>query len=272
MSFSKNMAKLFTNKYFLYFIVFLSVTNILGYLVTNKLNAVLLFVLTSLVTYQFSKNMTVILLIGLIVTNLFMSQYILTEGLENENDTNTALDKISDTDPDIAKAVPIIKDSKTTAEAKSKYESIGSNNADSLNNVDYNKPPEVSPTMDTNNMDLNKVKRDPNEPEGFGEKVSSKNSDKAKGPRLDYAATIEQSYQQLDELLGNDSIKQLTSDTQKLMSQQQNLFNTMNQMVPVLEGAQNMLKGFDIGGLTDSLKGLGSMGNISLPKFGNDKK
>jgi hypothetical protein len=47
------------------------------------------------------------------------------------------------------------------------------------------------------------------------------------------------------------------------MSQQQNLFNTMNQMVPVLEGAQNMLEKFDIGGITNSLnsiKGLGILG------------
>jgi hypothetical protein len=34
----------------------------------------------------------------------------------------------------------------------------------------------------------------------------------------------------------------------------------MNQMVPVLQGAQDMLKGFDISGLTSSLKGASSLG------------
>jgi hypothetical protein len=65
--------------------------------------------------------------------------------------------------------------------------------------------------------------------------------------------------------LGTDSIKQLTTDTQKLMQQQQNLFNTMNQMVPVLEGAQNMLKTFKIDGLTDSLKNIGGLTKMPIP-------
>jgi hypothetical protein len=40
------------------------------------------------------------------------------------------------------------------------------------------------------------------------------------------------------------------------MQQQQTLFNTMNQMVPVLEGAQNMLKGLNMETFTNSLNGL----------------
>jgi hypothetical protein len=115
--------------------------------------------------------------------------------------------------------------------------------------------------VDLNNPDLNK-QTDETAPEGFGEKMSNNKKGKKEehfGPRLDYAATIEQSYQNLDSLLGSDSIKQLTGDTQKLMQQQQNLFNTMNQMVPVLEGAQNMLKGFDMSSLTKSLGGMGAL-------------
>ena len=69
--------------------------------------------------------------------------------------------------------------------------------------------------------------------------------------------------------MGSDSIKQLTGDTQKLMQQQQNLFNTMNQMVPVLEGAQNMLKGFDmdkIGKLANMTSSFGGAGAGAVAK------
>jgi hypothetical protein len=45
------------------------------------------------------------------------------------------------------------------------------------------------------------------------------------------------------------------------MQQQQNLFNTMNQMVPVLEGAQNMLKNMDMKSLTETLSGMGNLGS-----------
>ena len=56
MSFASEAAKLLTNKYFLYFIAFLAVSNIIGYLVTNKLNAVVFFVLVCILSYNFSKN------------------------------------------------------------------------------------------------------------------------------------------------------------------------------------------------------------------------
>jgi hypothetical protein len=124
--------------------------------------------------------------------------------------------------------------------------------------------------MDINNKDLNKKIGTNDEPEGVVQSANIKGkTEEHFGPRLDYASTIEQSYQNLDELLGSDSIKQLSTDTQKLMAQQQNLFNTMNQMAPVLEGATNMLKTFDINALTDSLKMISPMKNapmVSLPK------
>ena len=61
MSVVKESSKLLTNKYFLYFIVFLASTNVLGYMVTNKINAIIFFILVSILTYQFSKNMAVIM-------------------------------------------------------------------------------------------------------------------------------------------------------------------------------------------------------------------
>ena len=94
MSFLTEASKLLTNKYFLYFMVFLAATNILGYLVTNKKNAIIFFALVSILTYQFSKNMAVILLVSVIATNFLMANKKMREGLENETDTTQALSKI----------------------------------------------------------------------------------------------------------------------------------------------------------------------------------
>ena len=90
MSLASEASKLITNKYFLYFMVFLASTNILGYLVTNKMNAVIFFALVSLLTYQFSKNMSVILLVAIIATNFLMANKRIREGLENESTTSTS--------------------------------------------------------------------------------------------------------------------------------------------------------------------------------------
>jgi len=250
MSFASEASKLLTNKYFLYFIVFLSATNVLGYLVTNKLNAVIFFALVSLLSYQFSKNMAVVLLISIIATNFMMSNKMMREGMDNATTTvSGALDKVESIDAEIAENIPMVQSSSSVNEVKEKKQENPVRTALSNNS-----------NVDINNPDLNK-QVDTTSPEGFGEKMSTKKGKNEEhfGPRLDYAATIEQSYQNLDSLLGSDSIKQLTGDTQKLMQQQQNLFNTMNQMVPVLEGAQNMLKGFDMESLTKSLGGISAL-------------
>ena len=56
-------------------------------------------------------------------------------------------------------------------------------------------------------------------------------------------------------MLGSDGIKNLSSDTKKLMGQQQNLFKSMESMTPLLGQAQEMLKTFDLKSLT-GLSGL----------------
>lgn len=249
MSFASEASKLVTNKYFLYFVLFISVTNVLAYLASNKINAVIFFALVSLISYQFSKNMAVVLLIAVISTNFLMANKSLREGLENESSTktsNTESSRISDTDEDIGKAIPIVQGAKNNEDLNAK-----------LTETKEKIKEKAQEVIDTNNAELNTTTEEEDAPEGYtsGSKKNSKTSEHF-GPRLDYAATIEQSYQNLDNLLGSDSIKQLTNDTQKLMQQQQTLFNTMNQMVPVLEGAQDMLKKFNVKGITDSLKGL----------------
>ena len=84
MTFGGRLSKLLTNKYVLYFVVFLAITNILGYLITNKIRPVIYFALISLLTSYFSRNMIVILLVGLLVTNLLVSNNII-EGLSNND-------------------------------------------------------------------------------------------------------------------------------------------------------------------------------------------
>ena len=263
MSFSKEVSKLLTNKYFLYFMVFLASTNMLGYLVTNKLNALIFFALVGLITFQFSKNMAVVLLVAIIATNFLMSTNLIREGLENQSTDNTS--NTSNTNSTTSK-----KDSKMDSSSNDSSNNLTNDSSNNLTTDSSNNLTNDSSNMDINNKDLNKKIGTNDEPEGVVQSANIKGkTEEHFGPRLDYAATIEQSYQNLDELLGSDSIKQLSTDTQKLMAQQQNLFNTMNQMAPVLEGATTMLKTFDIKRLTDSLKMISPMKNApmaSLPK------
>ena len=272
MSFATEASKLLTNKYFLYFMVFLAATNVLGYLVTNKINAVIFFALVSLLTYQFSKNMIVILLVAIIATNFLMANRRMYEGLENQTTENTtpALNQIENKDKDIANAIPLVKNAKQHEQVSSNLQQNENNISNGQNNSLTNEDNSPDKIIDPNNGSYN-IEQGPT---GAGQSVGNKKQKTTNenfGPRLDYAATIEQSYQNLDNILGSDSIMQLTTDTQKLMKQQQNLFNTMNQMVPVLEGAQNMLKGINVGGLADTLKSMTGLTNASIPSVTPNK-
>jgi len=61
---------LFTNKYVLYFIAFLSIVNILGYFINRNYGAITFFVLVAFLTFSFNKNMILVLGISLFATNL----------------------------------------------------------------------------------------------------------------------------------------------------------------------------------------------------------
>jgi hypothetical protein len=179
-------------------------------------------------------------------------------------------------------SLPIVKTAKNNDDAnKQLQDTVSSSTAattakNNMNTVKSNVNQTVSTalsengTVDPNNLTLNKTVEEPNAPEGFGENISNsskkgKNKHDNFGPRLDYAATIEQSYQNLDSLLGSDSIKQLTGDTQKLMQQQMDLAKSMEAMTPLIKGimpmaekAQEMMKSMDNGS-----GGLGSVMEIA---------
>jgi uncharacterized membrane protein YciS (DUF1049 family) len=251
MSLASKASRVLTNKYFLYFIVFLSVTNILGYLVTNKLNAVIFFGLVSLLTYQFSKNMAVVLLVGLITTSLIMSNRIMREGLENASESDK-MEKLGDISPEMKQAAETLDKTDSVEQTKAKLEE---------NKVNANKASIEEPvtTTDINNPDLNKGSGEA-EPEGAGQKLSNNKKvnlgGKTNGPRIDYSATMEEAYNNLDKILGSDGVSKLTQDTQKLMAQQQKLFDTMQNMTPMLQNAKEMLSGFD-------MKSLGNLANLA---------
>ena len=72
MKMPKTLDNLFNNIYFLYFVAFLAVFNVFAYIIMNNFNAIILFILVGYITYLFSKNMAIVLLVALLMTNLFM--------------------------------------------------------------------------------------------------------------------------------------------------------------------------------------------------------
>jgi hypothetical protein len=94
--------------------------------------------------------------------------------------------------------------------------------------------------------------------------MKNKANKKGGSGRIDYASTLEEAYDNLDQILGGDGIKNLTNDTQKLMAKQQELFQSMQAMTPMLTQAKQMLEGFDMKSL-EGLAGIASSFTSSMP-------
>ena len=96
------------------------------------------------------------------------------------------------------------------------------------------------------------MKNNGNEKDEEAPKEKKERSDKAvqekveedfevKPPRIDYAATMEQAYDNLNKMLGEGGMKNLTKDTKGLMDQQKELMQQLKDFAPLMEQAGNML-------------------------------
>jgi hypothetical protein len=235
MNFKRIINKLLENKNFYYTILGLTFLHLIIYAYRGSYKTLTFLALTSIIIYNFNKNPVVVLLVALISTHIFISTRSVYEGLENNNEDKMKneenIDKLKSLDPELADAVDKVnngtinrKNVREIAETKKKYSKI----------------------VDVNNPDMNSENSSSDEPlpESF-------EGGKKGTVRLDHAATIETAYDDLQNILGNDGISKLTDDTKKLMSQQKNLFNVMNELAPAVKETMSMLEGLNVSEITN---------------------
>lgn len=282
MNLASEASKLLTNKYFLYFIAFLAISNVIGYLVTNKLNAVVFFVLVCILAYNFSKNMTVVLIIAIVTTNLMMVNKTMREGFREgaENmdtedtegttttDTATATTTVSDppptpTPPDLSGATEKIQEKKTQIEQTVQKKK---NEHQSKQATTSTTPTTTTTTTET------EVETFAPAGAGYNGKKRGAIGGPAKAARIDYSTTLEQAYDNLDKMLGSGGLNNLSADTEKLMAQQERLFGSVQKFLPLIDKAQNMISSIDMSkinslvGMTEKFGGLAGGTPAPAPK------
>ena len=224
------LSNLLTNKIVLQIIFWLSLTNIVGYLIYGMFDIVVYFVLIGVLVSYFSKNMIIILGAPLFLVNLsVLGKTTFKEGLENKD-----ADKLSDKTDDKSKhTMPIL------------------------------------PVDPLSNATTEHVDTETKEELGKGGFEAGRGKNKGKY-NIDYASTIEDAYDELNNILGSDGIKNLTSDTQNLMKQQKQLTEAMTQIEPLmhtvgplLEQAKTMMGSMQDSGGLDQMNKLAKQFNPS---------
>ena len=187
MKLNKTVNKVLTNKYVLYAVLFLAITNVLGYLMVKDFESLALFISLGLITSYFSKNMIIIMGVAMFGTNVVFASNKIREGFQEGVD-------------DLKK--------KTGEESENDKEAMATLSPASLNEDD--------------------------------------DIDEAPGGRIDYAATMEQAYDNLSNLIGKGGISSLSKETKSLLDQQKQLAGQLESMAPLLKNAKSLLSNMNL--------------------------
>jgi hypothetical protein len=239
------------NKYVLYVLLVVAIVNVLGYLAIQDYNSLALFVVIGLLSTYFSKNMAINLLSAIVVTSFVAVNDNILEGFEegnkNEKDNKKANQKKAADKS--TKAAKMAEKAAALARGATKRE-VGK---DCDKNDDC-----VSGKCENDKCAKVKSSFQNNVPPSSPATVDEETDDSI-GDRIDYAATMEQAYNNLQKMLGEDGMNSITQETKKLVSQQKDLMGTLNQMAPILNNAKETLSGLnldDMGNMSEMLKTL----------------
>jgi len=207
---------LLTNKWILYILLLMTITNIVGYLAIGDNESLAFFVALGVLLTFFSKNMIVVLSVTILATNVLFARNRVREGLENNKNAKKAKKQIA------APKKRTKKPTKKPTKERVKKEQFVQQNI---------RPSQPAP--------------------------ASAVDDEVPTKRIDYASTLEQAYDNLQKMLGPDGINGLSNETKKLVSQQKNLMQNLNEMGPVLKTAKDTLN--TLGTQMPNLENLQSM-------------
>jgi len=253
----------FQNKFVLYGSLFLVLITIIRFLANSNFNGIILLTLIGLLMTYFSKNMIIVLLTAFLsVTILDMLHVKGVEGMtaskDGEDDGEDKPKKDSEDKP------------KKDSEDKPKKDSEDKPKKDSENKPtkdgeDKPKKDEVK-SQDTGGSSTGKPKTGSGKqgmtkmsPASYDGKDHDDEKTSNNGNRIDYASTLEQAYDNIENIIGEDGVRGLTDQTKSLMNQQKQLMDNMKDMGPLLKSAEGFMKqitgGGGIGGITEMLKG-----------------
>ena len=285
MKLPKVVETMLNDKNVLYIVAFLAIMTFFGYIILRDSYALLIFLSIGFISTYFSKNMTVVLLSTLLLTNfitvLSRNFIINKEGFDatatatSATDTTTAAtDTTTATSATDAKKPVAAAAASTATGAKSVLQSgiTGAGAAKASKKV-------AASASSTAAAVPNGQKNVATTKEPMTELSPASLDDEDDLPvnnRVDYAKTLEKAYDNLENLVGKDGVNGLTSQTNVLMDQQQKLMENMKSMEPLLKTAQSFLDKFEsssMGKMFEKIPGMSSMfgTNAATAASGNVK-
>jgi len=255
-----DIATLLKNKNILYVVLFFALLNLFSYLMLKQLDAVAFFIIIGFLTTYFSKNMIVVMLTAMISTFLLVQINMLGNVQEGFDASGNSMSKTEDAKPaaeteapteapkeemtkeePVAPVIPTLPAPKAAAglTGKERAEATAVTSSTKTNTEKFSQPitPARYSALDDDDTPRHK-------------------------PKIDYAATLETAYDNLDKLLSSDAIRNMSADTGRLAEKQQQLMGNIEKITPIMEKAGSILQGFDMGAITKLMKNVGGSVNM----------
>lgn len=246
---------IFKNSAVLYLTLLLALFTVLMYISKSDWNSLIVLIVVGLLTNYFTKNMTIILGAAIVVSLVVRMQMRGIEGFEQEEKEGMDVADVASKSPENTPPV------ETEEELRKCWKNVDGEWA--LNSTDKEGKTiagECAKPMCWNDDSANcKAKESFSKksiPSSQPKSVNGDDDDPSEGDRIDYAKTVEGAYDNLQNMLGKDGIKGLTTETSQLISQQKDLMDSLKGIGPMMKEAQGMMK---------------SLNGLSLGSFGGKK-
>ena len=230
---SKN--KLATNKYLLYIVALIAFLDILGYLLRKEFIAILFFYLVCLLVYCYTKNMTIVLGSGLILTSIAHFFNFMTSSVKE----GMATGKKHKHKHTGKKHKPTGK--KPIKEGEEATEEEGEEDTDEDNQKATDE--EEQEEEEEKETYENKLPLKPGQLNIPNKEQLTK--------QLGEADKIEKAYDNLEKVIGENGIKSMNEGTKELVQQQKELLKGLKEVTPALNEAMGAITKIDLGNLKD---------------------
>ena len=253
---------LLKSKFTLYAVFLVTLTVVLSYVFKSDWNSLGVLIAVGLLTNFFTKNMVITLGTAVIVSFLIRKHVLKIEGFEEgeEEETKEGMETEEFKEDMSGDLKTCWKYNKKTKKFVSKGKKKNTECAEPMYCWDDDSSNCKKPKSGFANKSI---------PSSKPAKVDGNDDDDSEGNRIDYSTTLEQAYDNLQNMLGTEGIKGLTSETSKLINQQKNLMDSIKGMGPMMGQAKEMMASLQ--GMTGGMGGMGDMKKnlASLKKMTN---
>ena len=233
---------LLQNKYVLYAVLVIAVLNIIGYLAVKNIDAIAFFILIGLLTIYFTRNMIIILVMCIVATNFYIGTTRIVSGFRSKSVEGLANEEDDEDEPEgnaNLKDDPPKKKEKNTPMKPLKEKNTPLKPLKEKNTG--MKEPNTKLKKKNGMQNLKPASLNENEDSDGDDDSGHANISASKGNRVDYAQTLGQAYDNLQNIIGEDGVQGLTEQTKGLMQQQKVLMDNMKDMEPLLKSAQGFM-------------------------------